>query len=458
MFERGFTQRTFRNGINKYINRHVSKSQRQDIKQLIHETLNSTLSSLRGQPYSSGKGKSDHLSKRIQPKKIEKTPKDKPAAAEPSAGAPLGEKQYAGKARDASGWKKVNPRKVTAAETGTKVPEGLTKFGVARRKDDRTCYVSTLVTLLQCSALRNNGIFNNGSRRLKESNPLVKGFLTTAVNTDKANNFPDAILDALRKRRTVQGDPIELLQNLASKVKLINDLFTPTATTTVQCKMNHMTPMTLSAIKPFVSMTADKRKTIIFDGRHFENMIREAFDTQPGVMNQTDPPLIRFGSIREQIDQLEDHTKLHNFCQRCKTKGNSPLQLNQSHLYTVVPPKLLLIDTALSMHTKSGNLLSDSAIKTIVLPERTTISGHHYELRGTARFDGADTNGSEHYFAVIKDPTSGASHHKWTMAKYRPLTKQKAFPIDGSGWRYTNVRAHFHQRKDSTRTTLSNPW
>ena len=154
-------------------------------------------------------------------------------------------------------------------------------------------------------------------------------------------------------------------------------------------------------------MTADKRKTIIFDGRHFENMIREAFDTQPGVMNQTDPPLIRFGSIREQIDQLEDHTKLHNFCQRCKTKGNSPLQLNQSHLYTVVPPKLLLIDTALSMHTKSGNLLSDSAIKTIVLPERTTIFGHHYELRGTARFDGADTNGSEHYFAVIKDPTSG---------------------------------------------------
>ena len=59
------------------------------------------------------------------------------------------------------------------------------------------------------------------------------------------------------------------------------------------------------------------------------------------------------------------------------------------------------------MHTKSGNLLSDSAIKTIVLPERTTIFGHHYELRGTARFDGADTNGSEHYFAVIKDPTSG---------------------------------------------------
>jgi hypothetical protein len=55
MFERGFTQRTFRNGINKYINRHVSKSQRQDIKQLIHETLNSTLSSLRGQPYSSGR-------------------------------------------------------------------------------------------------------------------------------------------------------------------------------------------------------------------------------------------------------------------------------------------------------------------------------------------------------------------------------------------------------------------
>ena len=207
MFERGFTQRTFRNGINKYINRHVSKLQRQDIKRLIHETLNSTLSSLRGQPYSSGKGKSDHLSKRIQPKKIEKTPKGKPAAAEPSAGAPLGEKQYAGKARD--GWKKFNPRKVTAAETGTKVPEGLTKFGVARRKDDRTCYVSTLVTLLQCSALRNNGIFKR-LKAIEESNPLVKGLLATAVNTDKADNLPLTLcLMHYGKRRTVRGDPIE---------------------------------------------------------------------------------------------------------------------------------------------------------------------------------------------------------------------------------------------------------
>jgi hypothetical protein len=76
--------------------------------------------------------------------------------------------------------------------------------------------VSTLVTLLQCSALRNNGIFKR-LKAMEESNPLVKGLLATAVNTDKANNFPDAILDALRKRRTVQGDPIELLQNLASQ-------------------------------------------------------------------------------------------------------------------------------------------------------------------------------------------------------------------------------------------------
>ena len=142
MFERGFTQRTFRNGINNYINRHTYPSRNDRIsKQLIHETLNSTLSSLRGQPYSSGKGKSDHLSKRIQPKKIEKTPKGKPAAAEPSAGAPLGEKQYAGKARDASGWKKVNPRKVTAAEkTGTKVLVPAPRTGYLRVSHDiRRC-------------------------------------------------------------------------------------------------------------------------------------------------------------------------------------------------------------------------------------------------------------------------------------------------------------------------------